>query len=166
MSCHEKISSGHYCLVTAYPRNPKTWIPSEKKSVTRGDFCLLFPAISLSSHCPAAGTCGFLTFWSGHLQLSSLLIAFKTPNLQQAEMSSCGAVSLLPNWGKLCLTLLSASPQRFQEHRAVGWLTGETLLWEELAQNTRNLKRMNWLCGWGRRGVSMRMKFKPNVLQN
>lgn len=53
MSCHEKVSSGQYHLVMAYLRNPKTWISEEKKSVTRGDFCLLLPTMSLS--------------WRGHL---------------------------------------------------------------------------------------------------
>lgn len=81
------------------------------KTISKSDvFCLLFATMSLSSHCPAVDTYGVLTFWSGHLQLLSLLTAFKTPNLQHAEVSDCRALSLLPSWGKLWLTLLSASP--------------------------------------------------------
>lgn len=82
---------------------------------------VIFVYYFLPCYCPAADICGFLTLRSRHLQFLSILTAFKTPNLQQAEMSDCRAIYVLAtHLGKSLLDFPVNLHPVLLKHHAVG----------------------------------------------
>lgn len=159
MSCHEKVSSGQYHLVMAYLRNPRTWISEEKKSVTRGDFCLLLPTMSLS--------------WRGHLWFFNILVwtpavplsvnSFqdsKPPASRNVWLQSCVLAAQL---GKALLDFTVCLPPALLRTPCSGVTNGWNALLGRVSAKYKEPEK-NELTVWLGGGVCM--KFKPNVLKN